>query len=61
MSMKDSTKAAITTVQIIGTVASSVVGQPQTPIEQFAQYQKTQNTSRDLQVTTPNQTTSGKK
>jgi len=60
MSLKDATKTAINTAKIVGTIASSVSGQPQTPVEQAGNYQKTKNTQQELRVT-KNPTTSGSK
>ena len=60
MSIKDTAKTAIYTAKIVGTIAGSVAGQPQTPVEQYGNMQKTKNTQQELRVTkTPS--TSGSK
>ena len=60
MSLKDVAKTALNTAKIVGTVAGSVAGQPQTPIEQAGKYQQSQLAQQELRVT-KNQTTSGSK
>lgn len=40
MDLKDTAKIAINTVKIVGTIAGSVAGQPQTPVEQAGKYQQ---------------------